>query len=88
MEENGNADLGDYEGRLRLRILDGTQSECDQCRFLPICWGPCVAKREDMLKNHGKILCQVADPEADLTANILNIGKSVMQVVDFETAKI
>ena len=39
-----------------------------------------------MLKNHGKILCQVADPEADLTANILNIGKSVMQVVDFEKA--
>lgn len=84
LDENGNADLGDYEGRLRLRILDGTQSECDQCRFLPICWGPCVAKREDMLKNHGKILCQVADPEADLTANILNIGKSVMQVVDFK----
>lgn len=33
-------------------------SECIQCRFLPLCGGPCVAKRNRMYDSFGKVVCQ------------------------------
>lgn len=30
-------------------LFDELQSECRHCRYVPICWGPCVVKREKML---------------------------------------
>lgn len=69
---------------LKPQLFGEEQSECDQCQYLPICWGPCISKRELMLNNNEKVTCQITDLNVDMTSNLLNIAKSVMQVIDFK----
>lgn len=44
-------------------ILEYENCECKECNYLPLCWGPCAAKRESMLKEKGRIVCQFEDKE-------------------------
>lgn len=64
---------------IRSRLFDGAQSECDTCKYLPICWGPCVAKREGNLKQYGKVRCQHIDKETAMTSSIQNICRTILQ---------
>ncbi|MDE6095392.1 MAG: radical SAM protein [Muribaculaceae bacterium] len=52
-------------------------SECRHCKFLPICWGPCVAKRKIMLEKKGKIICQHSNKLSYMHNIIHNIVKNV-----------
>lgn len=45
---------------------------CKECRYVPICWGPCVEKRHSMMKNYGKGRCQYENKSEDMKRYILN----------------
>lgn len=45
---------------------------CRKCEYVPICWGPCVAKRTFMLKKSGKGKCQYENKTEDMERYILN----------------
>lgn len=45
---------------------------CRKCRYVPICWGPCVSKRTEMLKKYGTGKCQYDDKETEMRRYILN----------------
>lgn len=45
---------------------------CRKCRYLPVCWGPCVAKRTLMLRNFGKGRCQYENMEEEMARYIKN----------------
>lgn len=53
-------------------ILDTDAPECAECRYLPICWGPCTAKRERMIREKGVVGCQFADKEGEIIPFIRN----------------
>lgn len=55
------------------------QKECNSCRYLPLCFGPCVSKRENMLRNKGVISCIYENRERDMNRNIVNMVKTVLQ---------
>lgn len=57
-------------------IMDNKKSECISCRYLPMCWGPCSAKRKGMLINEGVIRCQYADREREMGNSIKNARKN------------
>ena len=63
-------------------IFDGHQESCRHCRYLPICWGPCVAKREAMLRNFGYITCKFRDPARDMEFMLSNKCKTMLQRVE------
>ncbi len=45
---------------------------CRKCRYVPICWGPCVAKRAVMLNDDGLGHCQYADKDDEMKRFIIN----------------
>ena len=57
-------------------IMDNKKSECISCRYLPMCWGPCSAKRKGMLINEGVIRCQYADREREMGNSIRNARRN------------
>lgn len=69
----------EMEDYYAVHLFDGKQSECHECRYLPICWGPCVAKREVMLRKDGKISCFHPDRERKMEWIILNHCKTLIQ---------
>lgn len=60
-------------------FVDGKQAECEQCKYLPVCWGPCLVKREVMLRNGGKIKCYQSNPDDLVNGVILNQCKTILQ---------
>ncbi|MDE6392004.1 MAG: radical SAM protein [Muribaculaceae bacterium] len=60
-------------------LFSEKQKECNSCRYLPLCFGPCVSKRENMLRNKGVISCVYQNRERDMTRNIVNMVKTVLQ---------
>lgn len=87
IDDEGKVEWGDYEDRLRLNPFDNSQSECTDCSYLPICWGPCVAKREKMLIHKNENNCLFSNPQKEFTSNLLNIRKTIMQVIDVDKDK-
>ena len=53
-------------------VAQQSDSECYFCKYLPICWGPCVPRRKTMLKNGGHIKCFLDDREKAMKENIIN----------------
>lgn len=47
-------------------------SVCLNCKHLPYCTGPCPFKRNKMIKDFGKIVCQYADAEKSIKEQIIN----------------
>lgn len=87
IDDEGKVEWGDYEDRLRLNPFDNSQSECTDCSYLPICWGPCVAKRERMLIHKNENNCLFSNPQKEFISNLLNIRKTIMQVIDVDKDK-
>lgn len=63
----------------RPHVFDDIQNECRECRYLPVCWGPCVVKRERMLTMHGNIGCTYGKPGDEIERLIVNACKNVLQ---------
>lgn len=60
-------------------IFDSEIQECSACRYLPICWGPCVSYREKMLRKEGKIKCHRDNPHQDMQELIIKYCKTKLQ---------
>ena len=45
--------------------------ECYTCKHLPFCMGPCPFKRDKMIKEFGKVVCQFIDPEKNIQESII-----------------
>lgn len=78
--ENGNVEwVSDISSHKT--ILEYEYCECKDCKYLPLCWGPCTAKRETMLKEQGKIVCQFDDKDFQMCRMAKNkhINKEFMK---------
>lgn len=53
-------------------IVNTEANECHTCKYLPLCWGPCMAKRNLMLQHKGQIWCQFDDKEKEIHQLIIN----------------
>ena len=51
-------------------------SECSECIYLPLCGGPCVAKRKNMLDRHGHVVCQYDNKRRQMEGMIKNIVRN------------
>lgn len=60
-------------------LYDGQQKECDECKYLPICWGPCTVKRERMLMSGEGIHCYLQDKDEHMHRLILNTCKNILR---------
>ncbi|MBD5225362.1 MAG: radical SAM protein [Bacteroidales bacterium] len=47
------------------------KSECYSCKYLPVCWGPCPAKRKRMLQRQTNISCFLPDKDRMITERII-----------------
>lgn len=60
-------------------IFDGKQTQCRECRHLPVCWGPCVVKRESMLMARDRIGCVHQHRDTEIERLILNTCRNILQ---------
>ena len=49
---------------------------CLLCKYLPLCWGPCVAKRDQMLGDYGAGRCQYNDKDDEMRNILLNMYRN------------
>lgn len=56
------------------------ESTCRACKHLPVCWGPCPRKREDIIKQQGNYSCIQTDAEGTVKEYILNYISSFKNV--------
>lgn len=68
-------EIEDYHPRL---FVSG-QKECMECKYLPICFGPCAPKRADKLSKGEDIKCIFEDKDKEMAETIINIFKTVSQ---------
>ena len=47
-------------------VVDIPDCECIECRYLPLCWGPCVSKRKVMYSGNSKVECMYSDRDKDM----------------------
>lgn len=52
--------------------FEDNSSICHKCSYLPSCWGPCIAKRNRMIKNTGHITCYYGNDKQIMRTNIDN----------------
>lgn len=52
------------------------ESDCKECQYLPLCWGPCSQKRYIFLKETNKIKCMYKDRKNNIGEFIRNIHLS------------
>ncbi len=72
IDSEGNVKFGEEEASFT-PVMDVEATECKECSYLPICWGPCTAKRHPMLKTAKKIICQFNDKQKDMHESIRRI---------------
>ena len=60
-------------------LFDRDHTVCKECRYLPVCWGPCVSKRETMLREEGAIRCVYTHPDMEMETLITNLCKTRLQ---------
>lgn len=56
LDEDGNVVVQKKNNFEEFDLL-GKQSECANCSYLPICWGPCPKAINQMLSSTGKVSC-------------------------------
>ncbi len=68
-------------------IFDASQSECGACRYLPVCWGPCVSKREKMLRKSGVITCLYKSRDEEMQRLLINLIKTRLHKTTINTCQ-
>lgn len=70
-------DNGDVEWNLEsesvISFLEKATSECHDCKYLPLCWGPCIAKRNKAHNDNRHVVCQYTDKDSEMANLIRNI---------------
>ncbi len=59
-------------------ILDDAVS-CSQCKYLPICWGPCPKMRDEMIMKTGTVQCAFDDKEKKINKYIDSYVESFLK---------
>ncbi len=72
IDSEGNVKFGKEEASFT-PIMETEALECKQCSYLPICWGPCTAKRHPMLEGLKSIRCRFDDKHTDMPDSIRKI---------------
>lgn len=69
-----DGDLKDFtRDQYSFDINSKVMKQCRDCKFLPLCMGPCPAKREKMLREHGVVRCMYPNPDKEMANYIRNI---------------
>lgn len=76
INENGEVEW-EILNPAHISAFEAEDSECKECRYLPYCWGPCVAKRKNMLKENGRIICMYTDRDKEIESLIRNYCRNV-----------
>lgn len=71
LTSDGNVKWNDAYPFTRISLFNDN-IVCNNCKHLPICWGPCPRKMDEMLINEGKITCIHTDPEQTMKEYILD----------------
>lgn len=78
--DDGNIEWSvDMDNYYMPHLFDGQQKECDECEYLPICWGPCTVKREQMLMSGEGIHCYLENKKEHMNRQILNTCKNILR---------
>jgi uncharacterized protein len=94
VDKCGNMDLGDLGGILDdagniiwktepiyyKKTIFTTNSPCRNCKYLPICLGPCPASREKIFKNGQQLQCIIENPKTH--------EESIITYCDFYLSKL
>ncbi len=67
LDEKGNV-VWNVQSNERAHNIFDVNSACQECKYLPICMGPCPATRE---KNKGKIECNISDRDTIFSNQII-----------------
>jgi uncharacterized protein len=51
-------------------VFEQNGSQCKDCRYLPVCWGPCASVRNKQLCNGSQVKCCHADVESVMADNL------------------
>lgn len=78
LRQDGDIDWLGFDNK---SVMEREDSECLTCRYLPICWGPCHAKRKSMLKAEGRIRCAFADKDDHMGGTVRNIVENFKTIV-------
>lgn len=76
LTEDGNIEWSTNVTALHTPVYKTSETECETCKYLPMCWGPCEAKRESMLREVGRIHCYRKDKDEYMFGMIRNIVKN------------
>ena len=70
---DGNVDMSYADTQHYIFNPTEKNSECSDCTFLPICWGPCSRKRYLQLQQYGEISCEFLDKKRSMAELVRNI---------------
>lgn len=73
---DGNVVWKDSVKNAHVTAFRQKKSECRTCRYLPLCWGPCVATREHQLRNEGYVHCFHYDKDSYIKGVIRDIVRN------------
>ncbi|MDE7496850.1 MAG: radical SAM protein [Muribaculaceae bacterium] len=63
-------------------VFSGKGGECEECKYLPVCWGPCAVKREKMIEEQECITCLYgSERDRELSKNIIQLVKTKKKVI-------
>lgn len=71
LEETGDIDYTDAETKHYPAVYEHKKVECQQCRYLPLCWGPCSQKRYVHIKESGAIHCMWSHKDSEMAKHII-----------------
>ncbi len=54
------------------------KSPCRNCKYLPVCWGPCPRNREEMIKRNTPLACHRNSSKKDIKREIIEYCESYL----------
>lgn len=74
-----------WEGNTQSHIpaFQHPQYPCRECEYVPVCWGPCTAKRSAMTNNGNEACCMHADKHSEIRKTILNIYENQKNIMKY-----
>lgn len=79
LTEEGTIEWTEDVSYYSYNLSENSDIECHDCKLFPICYGPCVVKRENMIKNHGFVTCMYDNKDQNMHDLIINACKSRLQ---------
>ena len=78
LEADGTIHYPDYYNYSDANIVLDAGSDCRECKYLPMCWGPCSMKRPKFIGEDKKVRCNLIDKEAEMQYSIVSLCKNLL----------